>query len=420
MLSKSFMLLLRLFRRLGVRVVLMTAAAVLSALVAPFIDPFLPQTLKQRFSQEAVLPILTILASTMLAATTFSLGVMVSAFQAASGQATPRAYRILMQDGTTQNVLATFVSAFLFSLTAIVMFRADFYGPSAAVVVFGLTVLTIVLIIGAILRWIDHLTRLGSMDHTLRMVENAAAECLRSAARAPCLGARPLDADSPPPSGSQPIQAPTTGYVQFINMPRLHEALERDDARIWITAPPGFFVLKGAPVGQMTGGTAATGKAVAKQFVIGRERTLEQDVRFGIVVLTEIATRALSPGVNDPGTAIDVIRRQQALLWEHAGNLGQAPEVRYPRARVPRVTAQDLTGDAFGVIIRDGAGRIEVMRALLQALGALATSDLDALSQAAEASRRYAVDHARAALSLEADRDAIAALIDEGSHGQRG
>ena len=55
-------------------------------------------------------------------------------------------------------------------------------------------------------------------------------------------------------------------------------------------------------------------KAVAEAFTIGAERTFDQDPRFGLCVLAEIASRALSPAVNDPGTAIDVIGRAVRLL----------------------------------------------------------------------------------------------------------
>lgn len=410
MLSKSLMLLMRMFRRLGVRVVLMTILALVSALVAPVLDPLIPDTLKDRFDRDAVLPILNILASSMLATTTFSLGVMVQSFQAASGQATPRAYRILMQDGTTQMVLATFVSTFLFSLTAIVMFRAELYSAAAAVVIFGLTVFCIVLIIVAILRWIDHLSQLGSMDHTLRMVENAARDCLHTVAKAPCLGANELLDAAHPPHEAMMIAAAESGYVQFINMPALHETLEDQDARLWITSPPGSYVLKGAPLGYLTGADAQFVARASGYFTQGRERTLEQDARFGLIVLSEIAARALSPGVNDPGTAIDVSHRVKQLLWTHAEDASEPQDIRYPRVHAPRIRAGDLLQDGFDVIIRDGAGRVEVIQTLIHALEKLSHSSWDELAAAATDKIAYAHEHAEAALSVASDRNTVARL----------
>ncbi|MFZ5963336.1 DUF2254 domain-containing protein [Thalassococcus sp. BH17M4-6] len=412
MLSKPLLLLKRLTRRLGVRVLLMSLLALVAAFLARTIDPLIPDELKDRFDRDAVLPILNILASSMLAATTFSLGVMVQAFQAASGQATPRAYRILMQDGTTQTVLATFVSTFLFSLTSIVMFRAEYYTNAAAVVIFGLTVLSIVLIIIAILRWIDHLSQLGSMDHTLRMVEVGARNCLKSAAEAPCLGAQELDPDAEIPTDGIPVRARNSGYVQFVNLPEMHEEIEEAGAEIWVTAPPGRFVLRDAPLGYLIGGSEELAEKASANFTLGRERTLEQDARFGLIMMAEIAARALSPGVNDPGTAIDVIQRLKRLLWEHGNDTSDTPDVKYRCAHVPRIGADDLVDDSFDVIIRDGAGRPEVIGQVLHALGDLENSDWEALVRAAQAKQDYAAEHAEAALSVQSDRDAIASLRD--------
>lgn len=137
--ERIWLWLTRLWRRPGIRISAFGSAALLVSLIAPLVDRSLPEWLVDRFSRDAVLPILNILASSMLAVTTFSLGIMVQAFRSAAGQATPRVYRLLMQDMTTLNVMSVFVGAFLFSLASIVMFRAGFYGESAAVIVFGLT-----------------------------------------------------------------------------------------------------------------------------------------------------------------------------------------------------------------------------------------------------------------------------------------
>ncbi|MGY9049386.1 MAG: DUF2254 domain-containing protein [Rhodobacterales bacterium] len=420
MLSKSLMLLLRFARRLGVRVVLMAALAVLAALFAPLFDGFIPKSLTERFGADAVRPILNILASSLLTVTTFSLGVMVSAFQSASSQGTPRAYRVLMQDGTTQTVLATFVSGFLFSLTALVMVNAGFYSETAAVVIFGLTIVTIVLIIAAILRWIDLLSHLGSMDHTLRQVENAAQISLQTNASAPNLGANRLIDMLPPPPGARPVFAAESGYVQFIDLARLNDALMEKDGVLWITASPGKYVLRDQPMGYISRADQGLCDSICDYITFGRERTMEQDCRFGLVVLSEIAARAMSPGVNDPGTAIDVVHRLKKLLWEYIQSLGahDAAEqdsqddeepVLYPRIHLPATTASDLLHDAYGVIIRDAAGRVEVMGQIIHALQELATAP-GAMGTAARAEITYARTHAEEAISNETDLDKIRRL----------
>ncbi|WP_372835587.1 DUF2254 domain-containing protein [Puniceibacterium confluentis] len=408
MLSKPLMLALRFARRLGVRVVLMAGLAVLAALFAPTLEGFIPEKLEDRFGVDAVLPILSILASSLLTVTTFSLGVMVSAFQSAASQGTPRAYRVLMQDGTTQTVLATFVSGFLFSLTALVMFNAGFYGEAAAVVVFGLTIVTIVLIVVAILRWIDLLSHLGSMDHTLWQAEVAAQGSLKSYGRAPNLGANRLADMTAPPPGASPVTAKQSAYIQYIDLARLNDLLTERGAALWLSAAPGKFVLRGQPLGYVSAATGDLADRVAEHVTLGRERTMEQDARFGLVVLSEIACRALSPGVNDPGTAIDVVHRLKKLLWEHAQDSvtpsGEDPDdpLLYPRIHLPATTAADLLEDAYCVLIRDAAGRIEVIGEVLRALDDL-TAAPGPLADAARQQQAYARDHALAAIDNVTD-----------------
>ena len=394
--GRLLLLLKRMWRRPGVRITLFGGAALLAALLAPFVDRTVPEAWQNRFSRDAVLPILNILASSMLAVSTFSLGVMVQAFRAAASQTTPRVYRIIMQDMTTQNVLSVFVGSFLFSLTSIVMFRAGFYGESAAVIVFGMTVACIVLIIVAILRWIAHLSRLGSLDHTLELVERATIAPLKQLADKPNFGARAADDAPKAPDGSKSICATTSGFVQYINFSGLQDALAESDATLWVLAPPGRWVLKNTPLAQVTGDVSED--AVLEHFTIGVSRTLEQDARFGMIIMSEVASRALSPGVNDPGSAIDIIHRAQRVLWElglkYAANENDQDgedEIQCNRIIIGHVTASDLMNDAFSALMLDGGDRVDVMAHVLKATKKLSRSDWPDLAKAAQKTQQDAL-----------------------------
>src|SRR5690606_39284926 len=88
-------------------------------------------------------------------------------------------------------------------------------------------------------------------------------------------------------------------------------------------------------------------------FTIGDTRTFEQDPELGLVVLAEIASRALSPAVNDPGTAIDVIGTATRLLahWQDSDEEG-AGHVPFHRVHVPPLLPAKLFDDAFRPIAR--------------------------------------------------------------------
>src|SRR5690554_7197137 len=109
----------------------------------------------------------------MLAVTTFSLGVMTSAFGAATTNVTPRATKLLMEDRLTQNVLSTFIGAFLFSIVGIIVLKTGSYGERGRAVLFLITIVVIGLVVIQLLRWINHLISLGRVGTTIDRVEAA-------------------------------------------------------------------------------------------------------------------------------------------------------------------------------------------------------------------------------------------------------
>ena len=239
MISRSLLLLRRVTRQLWFRVVAISLFSLLALAVAPLLAPILPQEWENRFGRDAVLPVLNILATGMLAVTTFSLNVMVSAYRTASTMATPRVYRLLLEDTVTQSVLATFTGGFVYSLSAIILFRARLYPPGAAFVVFVMTVLVVALIVIAILRWIDHLSDLGSMDHTLRLIETRTRNSLQARKDTPSLGG--CCDTSEPPADARPIAAAESGFVRFVDMPALNARAEEAGVTIHLTRLPGEF-----------------------------------------------------------------------------------------------------------------------------------------------------------------------------------
>ncbi len=402
--SKTFLILLRFGRRLWVRVALMALLAVLASISAILFDALIPQVLRERFTPDAVMPILTILASGMLAVSTFSLNVMVTAHHAAASQATPRAHRILLADTTTQTVLATFIGAFVFALSAIILFKARLHSPGASVMVLIFTVAVVVLVILAMLRWIDHLSDLGSMDATLRQTEAEARGSLMQTRSTPALRANPLTEATVMPEEAVPLPSPETGYLQFIDIKSMSESLQSPGAAVYLHVPTGRFVLEGRAVGYAAGLTEAEQDAVLGCLTFGQYRTFEQDSTYGLLVLSEIASRALSAGINDAGTAIDVIARQERLLWDWGEAAKPKDPVIFERIFVPEIDPGEMIKGAFGSIARDGADKIEVVTRLQHALRSLGHSSDPGLARAAGEMADFARGYAEQALVLEAER----------------
>jgi uncharacterized membrane protein len=163
MLSKWKWILSQLTRTLWVRASLFAVLAIITALIAIPLERYFELTLGFEIEADSVKSILNILASSMLAVTTFSLSIMVSAYSAASSTVSPRATKLVQQDSTTQNVLATFIGSFLYSLVGIIALSSHVYGNTGRIILFMVTLLVVMIIVITILRWIEHLSKLGRL-----------------------------------------------------------------------------------------------------------------------------------------------------------------------------------------------------------------------------------------------------------------
>lgn len=410
--SKWKWLFLQITRLLWLRAALFGALGVAAALVALLTDRLVPWDLPFNIGSDAVDSILSIIASSMLAVTTFSLSVMTSAFGAATSNVTPRATKLLMHDRISQNVLSTFVGSFLFSIVGLIALQAGVYGEQGRAVLFIVTIAVVIWIVVSLLRWIDHLTRLGRVGETTDRVEEATRTAMQAWLDAPYLGGKCLDdPERETPSSAARIRSTVTGYVLYVDMAALSQCAEKADADIYLSVIPGKFVYLDTPLAWIdTAGPLPDDEreeileAVRTAIRTGDERSFDQDPRFGLSVLSEIAQRALSPGINDPGTAIDVIGRGTRLLTLWAkGGLEEA-DVTYPRIHVPAISADDLFDDIFRLIARDGAGLIDVQLRIRKALAALSLMGDEAFCNAAREQARLALKRAESAITLEEDK----------------
>ncbi|WP_460275549.1 DUF2254 domain-containing protein [Celeribacter sp. ULVN23_4] len=408
-LRKPVLFFRRYYHALWLRVTLYALLSLVVSLITLVLRRFMPAELTQLIDTAAVMPVLTILASSMLAVSTFTLNVMVSAHTSAANTATPRIHRLLLQDTTTQSVLSAFIGAFIFALSSIILFRTHLYGDDEAITVMAITILVVAVIIIAMLRWIEHLSQLGSLDNSLDIAEHEARRSLTALRKRPALGANLLTPDTVLPEETQPLRAPKTGYIQFIDTSALN-GCAGEHGLIYILHRPGHFVLEGTVLAQTSGLAQSVDEdTMARAFVIGKTRTHEVDAEFSLTTLSEISSKALSPGVNDPGTAVDTITRMTALFWD-AAQVSATSSVRAHRVFCPPPSAQNLIDAAFAATARDGAGQIEVTRTLRRCLLSLTKVPDDDIAQAASNMAERALSYAQNALPLESEKQELAAI----------
>jgi uncharacterized membrane protein len=407
--NRWWLLLRRLVRQIWFRAALFSLFAVLLALASKFAVPFIPFEMDADIGQDSVGSILTILASSMLAVTTFSLTTMVSAYSSATTIATPRATQLLIADPTSQNALSTFLGGFLFAIVGIIALSTDFYGEEGRILLFLGTIAMVVLIAITLLRWIAHLTSFGRMADVLDRVEDAATRSMREFAAAPNLGGLP--AITVPP-GAVEIRGEASGYVSHIDVAELERLAQAHDLELHVLALPGANVHPARPLLRAVGGIDDAIRAdLCRAFDLGRRRDYDQDPRLGLIVFAEIGSRALSPATNDPGTAIEVLAALQRVFLV----LLRADRPRDPackRVFVPRPELAEMVADAFRPISRDGAGMIEVAIRLQKTLAALARVDPLAAPHFADAAA-HGRDRAEQALAHPSDREVLARLCAE-------
>lgn len=400
--SKTQWLFRQLTRQLWFRSSLFAALAVVSALVAIAVKPFIPESVSGLVGTDAVDKILGILASSMLAVTTFSLNIMVSAYNTASSSVTPRATKLLLEDRTTQNVLATFIGSFLYSLVGIVALGMGAYGSQGRAVLFFVTLIVIVMIVITLLRWIQHLSQFGRMAETSQRVEAATAAALASWLQDPCQGCSPWHGPGSEVMAMSPLLPDRVGYLQHMDLQKLSTFADSNNLNLYLSVRPGAFLHLSFPL-LYTRQTLSTEQVqeLRDAFTFGEQRSFDQDPRFGLSVLSEIASRALSPAVNDPGTAIDIIGRAVRLLCQQveAGD-GTTP---YPQLFLRPADVGDLFDDIFTPIARDGAALVEVHIRLQKALLALAQWKPALYAKEARRHSRQALERARQALTFSED-----------------
>ena len=374
--SKWLFLLQEHSKQLWFRASLYCLLAVLTALLGFALQDAVPDSAKQFIKLDTVYEILKIMASSMLVVATFALSVMVQAYQAASTTATPRATQLVTEDTSAQNALAAFIGAFLFSIVGLIALSAGIYGEGGTVVLFASTILVVLLVVIMLLRWIEYLARVGRVEQSIDLVETATRNALVNRACHPYLGGKPLQ-DIPPQCYG--VCCSNIGYLEYVDMENLQAIAQDKDLHVYLNVLPGRFCDRVHPVAFTNKDIdKETAAAISESLLIGDNRTFAQDPRFGFIVLAEIAMRALSPSMNDPGTAIRVLGSSVRLFHNWAKTRCEQPgkvEVRYDRVWARSLREEDLFDDAFSALVRDGAKSKEVSIRLRKALNTIAKMD---------------------------------------------
>lgn len=405
----------RIQERLWVRPLFFCIVSVAAAFVAKAADDLNIADRIPGIASESIETLLSITAGSMLVIATLAVTSMVSAYASASSTATPRSFSLLIADDLSQNALSTFLGAFIFTFVALVALKNDFYGKTGLFVLFVMTVVVLAIVIVTFVRWVDWIARLGRIGTTVEKVESAGVKAFRRSRRHSRLGGAEIDSGL---DTDHPVYADEIGYVRHINIEALDQYACQHELRISVSAVPGVFVAPGRPLAYLHfddgESSSIDTSAILEQFDVGSSRVYDDDPRFALVALSEIASRALSPAVNDPGTAIRIfgsfIRLFSIIATPRDDE--DSSGVQFERILVPDLSLEEMLEDAFRAIARDGAGIVEVQVRLQKALHAISSMGHAGLAEAAKKLSRSALARAGIAIEFEPDLEPVAAAAE--------
>jgi uncharacterized membrane protein len=230
--------------------------------------------------------------------------------QLTSSQFSPRVLRTFLRDRQTQLSLGVFVATFV---DAVVVLRtvdstdgARFL-PAIATTV---GVLLLLLSVGVFVAYIHHIATAIQVSSLVRAVGDETRSTIERRVQ---VDGPQRTAPTPVGGATSVVVSPSYGVVTAVDERTLVAAAREGDAVLVLRVALGQFVPEGAPVLDVHVGPI-DGRAAAGCVRLGKDRTMEHDVTFGFRQLVDVAERALSPGINDPTTAVQALDELHDLL----------------------------------------------------------------------------------------------------------
>jgi uncharacterized membrane protein len=336
--------------------------------------------------------ILVVVSATMITVTGLVFALTIVALQIASGQYSPRLLRNFMRDRGTQVVLSVFVGAFAYSTAGLHTVGIQRTGGEAFVprlAVSGSLLLGLASV-GVLIYFIHHLARSIQIDAIMSTVERETREVIEDVYPDQPGYLEPEQRCPDPPASAMVLPAGRSGYLQAVQPEFLIRAAADQDLVVRLARQVGDHVVEGTPLAwawrrvrnQSPVEPQLLQAALEAAVAIGFERTMVQDVPFGLRRLVDIGNKALSPAINDPYTGIQALHHLSVLLCilarRRLGDRCYHDEQGTLRVAVPLPQFADYLRLGTAQIRRSGAKEPAVTRGLIQLfkdVGSRALSD---------------------------------------------
>ena len=368
---------------------LMTVSAIVLSHVTIYVDTLLSEghwfgMFGVTFTNkpEGARALLSTVAGSMITVASLVFSITIVALTQAYSQFGPRLLYNFMRDTGNQIVLGTFIATFVYCLLVLRTVRGGEEGLFVPHLSTTIGVVMALLSISVLIYYIHHAAMSLQASNVITGVSLNLARTINISFPEPGSGKpdrrqwwiTPGDMPENFDEESQRIAAPVSGYIRKIDYETVYQVARNKDAIIKILNRPGQFIVEGSPIVLSWPANVLNKEEenVIGAIALGRQRTSEQDIEFAVDQLVEIAIRALSPGINDPFTAIMCIDQLSARVCQIAERVLPS-QYRYDERNQLRLitrapTFEDILDSAFNQIRQYGRDSAAVSIRLLEAL----------------------------------------------------
>ncbi len=373
---------------------------------------------------------LTAIAGSMLTVAALAFSLTLTTITQVSSQYSPRVLRNFMADKINQIVMGYFVAVFTYCLIVLGTIR----GTDENKFVPGTAVLAgLVLALGgvaALILFIHHIAESLQTGTIVRHIHQETVDAIENL-YPDKFGAPISDPDetkaaqaySDATTGWYPVLSGRTGYLQRINTDGLLRWAIKHKVVLRIDRDMGAFVGENSVIFSVRSGTERPDPDevdwpddLIKYVSIGRNRSISQDVSFGVQQLVDIALKALSPGINDTTTAVMSIDYLGAIVSELAHRDFPSPlrsDGKYLRISVMSADFESYIRLAFDLVRINGKGNHAVLQRLIRALALISDCVVDDTRKVIiREQASLTVAHAQETLATDYEKKEVRALYD--------
>ena len=303
-----------------------------------------------------------------VAGTVFS--ITIAALSLAAGQMGPRLLRNFTKDRGNQFTLGAFLGTFSYALMVLRTVRTQDEGIFVPHLSLTVSILLAFVCVATLVFFVGHMAGRINVDTVIALVSQDVQQAFE---RIALKEKQP----APPPlsfwKDAAVILDGRRGYLQQLDETGLAEWAADKGTAVRLLVRPGDFVFPGAPIALMTPRVDGAEEAIRAATALSAQRGSSADIEFAVRQLVEVAVRALSPGINDPHTAVSVLDRFGAALCELAPlhlPTGVLLQEGRPVVVIPNADYGGLADAMFHMIRQNGTGSTAVLIRMLDVLTA--------------------------------------------------